>query len=213
MRRKHVRLLLETLESRLNPSGNLIVNGDFSQGNTGFQSLYTRVDGNIGGAQTYDVATGWSVLTYGDHTTGSGRMLGVNGSNVANIAFWSQSVSVTPNTDYTYSFWVSSWYPGPTPLAVKVDDITIATAQAPAQTGQWQKVSVAWNSGAKTSATFSMLATQGFDIGGDFAIDDISLVGTNRPPTFSSLNNQNSFLGSKISLGVAQAFSDPDSDP
>jgi len=193
-------------------SGNLITNGDFSQGDTGFGSQYVLTPGNIGGAQTYDVASALNVIDYGDHTTGSGKMLGVNGSNIANIIFWQQTVPVVPNTNYTFSYWVSSWYPGPTPLAAKVNGVTIGTGQAPAQGRQWQKVTVSWNSGNLSSADFSLMATQGYDVGGDFAIDDISLV-ANRPPTAGNLSSQTSQASDSISLSIASSFSDPDNDP
>ncbi len=65
---------------------NLIVNGDFSQGNTGFLSNYTlSTSGNQEG--TYTVAgnpaswdPGFSNCT--DHTGGNGNMLLVNGSKI-----------------------------------------------------------------------------------------------------------------------------------
>ena len=199
-------------------SGNLITNGDFSQGDSGFGSQYVLTPGNIGGAQTYDVATAWNVLAYGDHTTGSGKMLGVNGSNLANIIFWQQTVAVIPNTDYVFSFWNSTWYPGTTPLAFKVDGATVGTAQTPAGTAQWQKASFTWNSGNKSSAQFSLQATQGFDIGGDFAIDDIELIpvngstGGNRPPVATTLANRSDTVANQVSFSVASAFSDPDND-
>lgn len=193
-------------------SGNLIANGDFSLGNTGFGSQYVLTPGNIGGAQTYDVASSWNVLAYGDHTTGTGKMLGVNGSNIANIVFWHQNVPLTPNTDYTFSFWTSSWFPGATPLAILVDGAAIGTASVPAGTAQWQKFTVDWNSGNRSSAHFSLVATQGFDIGGDFAIDDIELVQSNRQPVVSSMTNRFDTTGDQVSFPTATAFSDPDSD-
>jgi hypothetical protein len=193
-------------------SGNLIANGDFSLGNTGFGSQYVLTPGNIGGAQTYDVANSWNVLAYGDHTSGTGKMLGVNGSNVANIIFWHQDVALTPNTDYTFSFWTSSWFPGATPLAILIDGTSVGTASVPAGTGQWEQITVAWNSGNRSSAKFSIAATQGFDIGGDFAIDDIALVRANRQPVVASLTNRSDITGNQVSFTAATAFSDPDSD-
>ena len=157
-------------------TANLIINGDFSEGNTGFSTQYIHTPGNIGGAQTYDVAEQLNVISYGDHTTGSGKLLGVNGSNVPNLIVWSQAVNVVPNTDYTFSFWVSSWYPSsPSPLSIRFNGTEVGIGQAPSSVGQWRHVTFIWNSANQTSASISIITTQGADIGGDFALDDISL--------------------------------------
>lgn len=187
------RPVLELLEARLALSAsNLIVNGDFTQGNTGFLSQYSHTPGNIGGAQTYDVASRLNVIGYGDHTTGNGNMLAVNGSNLANVLVWSQSVAVVPNTDYQFSLWSSSWFPqAPSPLGIRFNDAQIGIAQAPSTVGQWREFTANWNSGNLTSLTLFIFNNEGADIGGDFALDDISLTsgGTTLPPDQGSGNS------------------------
>src|SRR5438132_9899182 len=81
------------------PSGpNLIINGDFSQGDTGFTSAYTYTNVQNGLYPAAYYAVGADVLFYHsgaaghmyDHTFGntSGSYFMANGSAVANTSFW-----------------------------------------------------------------------------------------------------------------------------
>src|SRR5207302_998954 len=87
-----------------------VINGNFSSGNTGFTSGYGF--GPTGGGH-YTVGSNpktWNsfLSSYGDHTTGSGLMLIADGSGTANTSVWSESIAVTPSTQYTFRFWASS---------------------------------------------------------------------------------------------------------
>ena len=67
--------------------GNLIVNGDFSAGNTGFQSQYTYNATSVVNETVYTVGPNPAdfspyVASFGDHTSGSGLMMIVNGGSV-----------------------------------------------------------------------------------------------------------------------------------
>src|SRR4051794_30751823 len=92
-------------------SAGFIVNGDFEQGNIGFSSQYTYSPGNIGPAQSYDVlpnpqpAHGADTASYGDHTTGHGLMMAVNGAEVPNQIVWSETIAVNPGSNYDFSLW------------------------------------------------------------------------------------------------------------
>src|SRR5690606_20353775 len=46
-----------------------------------------------------------------DHTSGTGNMMIVNGSQVQNVVVWSQKVNVIPNTIYSFSLWITSVNP------------------------------------------------------------------------------------------------------
>ena len=96
-------------------SQNLIVNGNFSTGNSGFSSDYQYLNPtNIAGAEEkYGIATNPSIwlATYtscGDHTSGSGNMMVINGATSGIAKVWEQTVAVTPNKNYTFSYWVQS---------------------------------------------------------------------------------------------------------
>src|SRR5260221_6626132 len=83
-------------------SAALIANGDFESGNTGFSSQYTYVAvpdrGGPGGSWlegTYAIDTNpnndhalWT--SFGDHTTGHGLMMVVNGSPTAGTEVWKE---------------------------------------------------------------------------------------------------------------------------
>ena len=47
----------------------------------------------------------------GDHTSGTGNMLLVNGSPTPDENVWKETVTVTPNTNYAFSTWIQALYP------------------------------------------------------------------------------------------------------
>lgn len=94
---------------------NLITNGDFELGNTSFTTGYTYSPSDLHTQRTYTVDsnprnTHELFASYGDHTTGSGKMMVVNGATSAGIIVWQQSVPVSPDTNYILSLWLSSCY-------------------------------------------------------------------------------------------------------
>ena len=160
--------------------GNLIVNGDFEQGNSGFTSSYSHR--NIGYEGAYDVVTNPHLpfslaASYRDHTTGSGLMMAVNGSPVSNTLVWSETVSVTQNTQYDFSAWVSTWDPAYADAA-KLDFIlngqTISFT-APNTPAKWRQFATTWNSGSSNSLKIEIYDRNLHRLGNDFALDDISL--------------------------------------
>src|SRR5262245_54469456 len=111
-----VAALLTLAASQSASADPIIANGNFELGNTAFTSDYRFSPGNILDLQTYDVVTDPNIssiyaTSYRDHTSGSGRMLAVNGAMIPNATVWSQTVAVRPGTSYDFSTWVSSWYP------------------------------------------------------------------------------------------------------
>lgn len=160
---------------------NLIVNGDFEAGNTGFTTAYTY-NTNLVPEGNYYIATNPSLhhphaASYGDHTTGSGLMMMVNGITQPNLAVWSQTVSVNPATVYTFGGWLSSWVSSsPAVLSIRINNVEIGQVTAPTTTGVWQPWSLSWNSGANTSAVLSIVNLNTEPIGNDFAMDDLEFV-------------------------------------
>lgn len=167
--------------------GNLAVNGDFEAGNTGFTSSYGYSLTDTTPPQSYTVNTDprnthSSAASYGDHTTGSGNMLVVNGSTSSDVTVWEQSIAVVPGADYVLSYWVSSWYAtAPAQLESFISGVSLGTSVAPATTGQWVQVSYAWNAGADSLATIRLVDNELAYSGNDFAIDDVSFTGPTVP--------------------------------
>lgn len=160
--------------------GNLITNGNFNLGNTGFTSQYFYTANNTTEGEYY-VGTNpsaWYFAHYacGDHTTGNGNMLLVNGSPLANAEVWKTTVTVTPNTNYAFSTWISSIsVPNPAQLAFSINGNAlgglITASQPPCN---WVQFYTTWNSGNATTAVISIINKNTILFGNDFALDDIN---------------------------------------
>ena len=165
---------------------NLIQNGDFEAGNIDFTTeYYFSPPASMYDPATYVVGTSprnyhSSWADYGDHTSGSGNMLIVNAAcddtqpTPGVEVVWQQTVSVTPNTDYVFTYWLSSSYH--TNLAnieCSINGSAIGTQLAPSTVKVWEEVSYSWNSGSNTSVTITLEDLTRAYSGDDFAIDDI----------------------------------------
>ena len=142
---------------------NMVYNGDFEQGNSGFQSDYYLAQSTLGTggyAINTDVYNLWGTAhQYG--YGGSGNYMIVDGANYANAVVWRQTINVQPNTTYNLSAQL-----------VSIGDINYSTARVqfqingtplgstiilPATLNQWQTFQAEWNSGTLTSAVISII--------------------------------------------------------
>lgn len=161
-------------------SNNLIDNGDFENGNSGFTSDYTYNPGDLVPEGVYDVIDnpqsdhpGFSPCD--DHTSGSGNMMVVNGAGTPNQNVWCQTVNVLPNTQYVFSAWVATVVAAsPALLQFNINGTPLGPIfNAPGSVCNWQNFFQIWNSGSNTSATICIV-NQNTALGGnDFALDDI----------------------------------------
>ncbi len=159
---------------------NLIDNGDFEGGNSGFTSDYVYNPGDLVPEGYYDVLDNPQDDHPGfqpcdDHTSGSGNMMAVNGAGTPNQNVWCETVPVIPNTQYAFSAWVSTLVSAsPALLQFSINGVTIGPIfSAPTQTCVWQNFYQIWNSGGASSATICIV-NQNTTLGGnDFALDDI----------------------------------------
>ncbi len=195
------------------PSANMVTNGDFSQGNTGFTSDYQYLVNAGGGVQrAYGVATtaiSWFQSFPScniEHTTGTGKMMVIDGStsNSGTDKVWGQTITVQPNQTYTFSYWIQTVaLPFPANIELKINGVVIGTDLAPSTQCSWSLRTYTWNSGTATSAQIAIYDKVIVSGGNDFALDDISfttnvvcslsktVVITVTPritPTFSALN-------------------------
>jgi len=161
---------------------NSVVNGNFSSGNTGFSSEYIDTSGpsSLWPESHYAVVTDpFSVhpnfASFGDHTTGTGNMMVINGAGTP-VNIWCQTITVSPNTQYTFSAWGASCTPSnPAQLQFEINGVLLGTPlQLPGTTGQWVQFQTIWNSGSDTSITICIYDQQTALSGNDFAIDDIA---------------------------------------
>lgn len=169
----------------LQAGGNLITNGNFSQGNVGFNTNYALgVGGPFGPLSnegTYAITTNPNAVHNGfapcvDHTTGNGNMMVVNGAGFPGVNIWCQTVNVLPNTSYAFSTWAASAVAGsPAILQFFINGVPLGgTFNAPNVTCQWQQFFQVWNSGANNTAQICIVNQNTQTGGNDFALDDIS---------------------------------------
>lgn len=159
---------------------NLIVNGDFESGNSGFTHDYNY--GFPGG--TFGpgwLSVGMNPIAYNsawtncvDHTTGSGNQLIVDGHTTPNSNIWCQTVSVTAGKMYLFRFYVQSVYPvAPPQLVALAGNVNIGSVSG-AGVCDWQTFEACFTA---TSASVKMCIqeTSNIGFGNDFAIDDIEM--------------------------------------
>jgi hypothetical protein len=172
-----------------NPS--IVVNGDFTIGGiSGFTTEYIencaslQLEGRLCvSVNPHNQHVGFTSM--GDHTTGSGNMLVVNGDVIPGQYVWQQTVTgLVSGRSYDFSAWganvVSS---APAILSFVVDGTTIASL-TPTGNGTWQRFSGNFTA-TGTSVILRLDNAQTIANGNDFAIDDINIFvgGTHTPPS------------------------------
>lgn len=196
---------------------NLIFNGDFELGKTGFGTSYTYRDstyvfqpGNHGalwGEGDYCMvanpnSTHANFSACPDHTPSGHLQMVVNGAATSkNI--WSQTVNVVENTDYQFTYWVQSVNPdSPSQSQLYVNTKAIADPyEAIATPCNWKQFVYNWTSGPGVTVANLVLQNQNTATGGnDFALDDIvfqqacattgtGVVTVNAVPTAGAIGN------------------------
>ncbi len=176
----------------------VIVNGDFSLGNSGFSSGYTFIADQVGinnelgpegyysvGYSAYDFHSAW--LSGTDHTTGDGLMFIANGSANTSTVVWQG----TPSQDlilgqtYDFSAWVMDVYNdgAHASLTFKADAEVIGTITCP-NYQTWNRLSGSFTA-ASLRPTLTLTNAQSDNYGNDFAVDDLNIYyeGSTTPPT------------------------------
>ncbi len=162
---------------------NLVVNGDFSQGDTGFSSDY--IYGTGGGVGLLSNEGQYAIADNAGDThnhfdncsdhTGGGNMMVVNASGLPNN-IWCQTITVDPGADYDFSAWITSVTDeNPAQLQFSINGSLIGNVfNASSNTCNWDQFSAQWNSGLSTSAEICIVNSNLTPNGNDFAMDDIS---------------------------------------
>jgi hypothetical protein len=181
-------LMVTALTAEAQTGQNLVINGDFKSGNTGFTSGYAF--GDLSNPGAYFIGPNPSSAqgamgdwcNCGDHTTRNGNMMIVNGATSATLPVWEQTVSVAPSTSYIFSYWGaevdhdSNSLPH---LLVRINGREIGKSIipefSPDNGGQWQNYSFTWSSGSSQSADLAIFDLNTDAPWNDFALDDVSL--------------------------------------
>jgi gliding motility-associated-like protein len=158
---------------------NLVYNGDFEMGNTGFTSQYDYTTGSTTEGQ-YFVGTSIPDVWWagcGDHTTGSGNMMILNAActGAPGADFWCQTIAVTPNTDYFFSSFFANANTDPTTavIALAIDGTQVATHSSVPGACNYEELNYIWNSGTQTSVNVCLREISNSCMGADFIVDDI----------------------------------------
>src|ERR1035437_9943769 len=192
-------------------SQDLVVNGNFSAGNTGFTSpplgpnQYQYVADVAGNMELWPEglygiganAQNYHPMFWGyDHTTGTGNYMIINGFPNGNPQpiVWQETITVVPNTNYYFAAWAKSLNDvGPfanLQFNINGTQLGVPTGALPAGVDNnvgpytWIRFYGTWNSGANTSAILSITDLQSALNGNDFGLDDISF-GTLDPLPFT----------------------------
>jgi len=164
-------------------STNLIKNGDFSSGNKYFSTDYNYTNNDLVPEGNYGVGINPNSYhnafsTCKDHTSGTGKMLIVNGDPVLNSIIWEQTIIIKPNQDYAFYAYVTPVSPlNPPVLQFSINGKVLGTPYVtPVGTCNWNKFYAIWNSGPLTTAIIRIVNQNITANGNDFAIDDIKYV-------------------------------------
>jgi len=175
---------------------NLIINGGFEPNGGGaiYSSDYERTYGGVVEAGHYAVDN--TTANYGggggwpEPSGSSGRFMMVNGfggnTNPTKVV-WSSyhhdhpSISVTPNTPYTFSCRVVNLNRviygqiQPAKLQLKINGQNVGAQNQIPSDNNWHTWEVTWNSGSATQAVIQIvdMYTGNTDIGDDYALDDM----------------------------------------
>ncbi len=134
------------------------------------------------GTNPADYHVSWA--SFGDHTTGSGNMMIVNGAADAGAVVWSdKTTALTSGQQYYFSAYMTSVYPqagadpiSPAVLAFSINgnlvggDVTLS-----GPVGAWELLYVPWTADTTGPATISVINRNLVASGNDFAMDDIYL--------------------------------------
>ena len=162
-------------------TGNLVTNGNFAGGNTGFSSQF-----NYSSALTTE-GNFWIGTNAATHHpqfsgTGSGAFLMANaGWMHAGYEVWCKTLNVCPGQTYALSFRaVSLAGSGAPTLQWYVDgQPTFVNHQTVLPQGNWQTFTTNWTAPAGTTqASFCIEVTSGHGVGNDIGLDDVSISST-----------------------------------
>lgn len=177
---------------------NRVTNGDFENGNTGFNSAYTY-HAPTSSTAVWDPATytvhdnayevhnsggNWpfnNPWNHGQPGCGSGRYMICNGSRGDNVIVWEQTIPVRPGVDYAFSANVCSLAGAPyARLQFSINGQLIGTLfDLHSSTVGWESFYALWTSGpTDTQAVIRLINKQASvdagSSGNDFGVDNIS---------------------------------------
>lgn len=158
----------------------LVTNGDFSQGNTGFFGAYQNWTGS-GNIEEGRYRVTNNPRNVHDNFSpcpgngGGGNMMVINAATTVED-IWCQTITVDPGATYAFSAALATVVSeNPAELQFRINGQLLGSSfNAPFATCQWTDFFELWESGGATSATICINNQNTNQSGNDFAIDDIS---------------------------------------
>ena len=161
---------------------NLVFNGDFSSGNSGFTTDYILTTVPTFAQGHYAIFTNPQQFNadFGDcrdHTpSGDGLMFVADGATIPNERVWCQEIDVVPGRTYDFSAWICNVHPtAPSRLQFSINgDLLGDVLDVQSAVCDWQEFVADWYSDNFTRAEICITNQSTIAIGNDFAIDDIN---------------------------------------
>ncbi|MBX2927408.1 MAG: hypothetical protein KF852_06185 [Saprospiraceae bacterium] len=181
------------------PGDNLVRNGDFEAGNTGFTSQYTfngatttwaTLPGQyniVTGAQALAISSGWIAQDPGTCTNASGKFLAVNGATTGSgrRVIWEQTIPVKEWGRYKFCAYAKNLKQCTFDVKPKVDiefslpfgnlSETLNVSAGPCDWYKFEKGLDNWGYGTSLNIKIFLHESQPGD-GNDLALDDIALI-------------------------------------
>ncbi len=187
---------------------NLVFNGDFSLGNTGFTNGYNFKPANNGVTlneaeyqiDTNAINTHFAWVDLADHTGDTAALYLVANGSGNGATVWEQTVSVAANTKYNFSAFIadvccndmgagSRGFPPSFSFEYVGNNTGSASLGSfvPTTYGVWQGVGAIFNSLNNTSVTLRITNSNTVFSGNDLGIDDISLSAAPEPASWAMM--------------------------
>jgi hypothetical protein len=171
----YLTILFSILSAGFASAAQLVTNGDFSSGNIDFTTQYSLTtttpylfQNGVHGIYTIIGAPNIApTAQYGDWTNintdpfgGSGNVFLADGGDETTVPSvlkaWSETVSVVPHTNYTFSFYGAEVSNPCCSNALLQASINGTAGNSIATSGVWQNTSYIWNSGSSTQAILAI---------------------------------------------------------
>jgi len=117
--------------------------------------------------------------SFGDHTSGTGPYLLVDGATQANQTVWQQTVTgLARNRNYTFSFWLlNAVGSNHAQLQASANGVDVGpVCSNPADGGAWQLNTITVNPGNRSELVLRLRNLNLASAGNDFGLDDLGLV-------------------------------------
>lgn len=194
----------------------LVTNGDFSAGNTGFTA--TQTYSSVYSPCNYFVGPGWFSSTlntaFPDHTSTSDNMfMSEDGCTTSDI-LWEETMSVSSFNNYAFSFFASEADQVQPNFEIhfignSTGDVIVGTQMGipySTSTGwMWDQYGIpSWNSGSNTSVTIRIVNLETNGYGNDFGMDDFSfrkIICSSSYTVYASSLGMNLFTNGDFSAG------------